>query len=95
MTIDQGVLDGTLEITIPVQTTNYRAPDGTLKSGLIFKGHLIVRFSDGTDVIIPNPLNNLEFHDHTMGHGLMVFKLEQVAFDQGDGNVVHDDSSNV
>lgn len=95
MSLDQNVLDGLLEITIPVEEVRYRSADGDLKRGLVFKGHLVVRFADGTDAIIQNPMNNLEFHDHTLGHGLMVFKLEQVARDQGDGVVVYDDSSNV
>jgi len=86
-------IDGTLEITIPVEEIRYRS-DGELKKGLTFKSFLQVHLADGTDLVIQNPLMNLEFHDPAAGHGLIVFKLEQSARDQGDGNVINSDDAN-
>jgi hypothetical protein len=95
MSIDQNIMDGVIEVVIPTFEIRYRDRDGELRRGMGFRDFLTLRMADGTDMIIQNQLRNLEIHDHAVGHGLLVFRLENVPPSNDDGTIVHADDSNV
>jgi len=54
MAVDQSDMDGTVEVTIPVETVTYRV-NGQERSGFIFKNTLRVAFQSGEVVTVPAP----------------------------------------
>lgn len=87
MAVDQSDMDGTIEVTIPVEVVRYRF-NGEIRHGYMFKNTLRVAFQSGETVMVPAPPAFTSLADFQVSGMTGADGLAAVNFTQSPGTLI-------
>ena len=75
MAIDEGLMMGRVEVYLAGSQVEFKS-QGSVKIGFRMNRHMRVRFENGDEYMMQNPLFDMECQDAVLDHGAVIVFLE-------------------